>query len=60
MELPHVEPVFVKAKDIINFKPIKEIDMFDAVSKKIKPDMFLEYNVLDCSGEFTLLIKRVD
>ena len=55
-----MEPVFVKAKDIINFKPIKEIDMFDAVSKKIKPDMFLEYNVLDCSGEFTLLIKRVD
>ena len=38
MELPPVEPVFVKARDIINFKAIKELDMYEAVTEQIKPE----------------------
>ena len=38
MELPTVEPVFVKAKDIINFIQIKEIDMYESVTETIKPE----------------------
>ena len=37
MELPPVEPVFVKARDIINFKAIKEINTYEAVTEKINP-----------------------
>ena len=37
MELPPVEPVFVKARDIINFNAIKKIDMYEAVTEKINP-----------------------
>ena len=33
MELPTVEPVFVKAKDKINFIQIKEIDMYESVTE---------------------------
>ena len=38
MELPPIEPVFVKARDIMNFKAIKEIDMCEAVTKQIRPE----------------------
>ena len=33
-----MEPVFVKARDIINFKAIKETDMYEAVTEQIKPE----------------------
>ena len=41
MELPKVDPVFVKAGEIPDFKTLKEYELCEAVCKRIKKDSLL-------------------
>ena len=43
MDLPSVEPVFINAKDIIDFKTVKEFEICDAVLSIIQPKDLLAF-----------------
>ena len=52
MELPKVDPVFVKAGEITDFKTLKEYELCETVCKRIKKDSLLGVQKIGI-GEYT-------